>query len=123
MVFEAAAFLTRPCALGSHHATSIRGLDVAAPARAEPLHAQCLSSAALLASDRLACQGALPLLAHALSYGSRCRGAELEAQAASLSLLLRLTEAHGPLVLEPLQSRLAALRKLTSSPVLGVGRF
>ena len=76
------------------------------------LHSQCLSSAALLASDRLACQGALPLLAHALSYGSRCRGAELEAQVAALSLLLRLTESHGAIVLEPLQSRHGGLLAL-----------
>ena len=60
----------------------------------EAVHAQCLSTAALLGSDRLACQGALPLLAHALHFGYRPSGAELEAQVTTPT---RLTEAdcHG----------------------------
>ena len=78
-------------------------LGAAIPAAAaDSLHGQCLSAAALVGSDRLACHGALPLLAHALAFGARCRGPELEAQAAALALLLRLADTHGPCVLEPL---------------------
>lgn len=59
------------------------------------LHSQCLSASAFLASDRLACQGALPLLAYALHFGSHCKGVDLDAQTSALSLLMRLIEAHG----------------------------
>ncbi|KAL1521639.1 hypothetical protein AB1Y20_021296 [Prymnesium parvum] len=87
----------------------------------EALHAQCLSTAALLASDRLACEGALPLVAHALHFGIQLGDAEAEAQAASLSLLLRLVEAHGSTVLLPLHASLAlhalvSLMTHTASP-------
>eukprot|EP00966_Prymnesium_polylepis_P213725 4949583-Prymnesium_polylepis.1 len=51
--------------VGLHHGRR----DAAKVREREALHAQCLSTAALLASDRLACQGALPLLAHALCFG------------------------------------------------------
>ena len=37
-----------------------------------------------------------------MHYGSHPKWAELDAQATTLSLLLRLTEVHGPLILEPL---------------------
>jgi hypothetical protein len=66
-------------------------------------HAQYLSPTALLASGRLACLHATPLLAHALQYGAAARGAEAEAQEAALGLLLRLVEAHGTMALDPLQ--------------------
>jgi hypothetical protein len=59
----------------------------------------------VIPSVRLACQGALPLLAHSLFFGVHARGAEADAQAAGLSLLLRLVEQHGVVVLEPLQAQ------------------
>ena len=83
----------------SHHVPHVR----AQVREREGLHAQCLSTASLLASDRLACQGAMPLLLHSIYFGVHLRGAEVEAQSAALALLLRLTEAHGSVVLEPLQ--------------------
>ena len=85
------------------------GADINTPAKAaaartqgrevvvtpEAVHAQCLSTAALLGSDRLACQGALPLLAHALHFGYRPSGAELEAQVTTLLLRLSEADCHG----------------------------
>ena len=55
-------------------------------------HAQCLSSAALLASDRLACQAAMPLLAHALQFGVNSQGSGHVAQVDTLSFLVRLVK-------------------------------
>lgn len=70
----------------------------------QALHAQCLSSSALLTSSRLAGQAALPLLSHALHFGVRPRGADVEAQLAGLALLGRLVDAHGVSVIESLHS-------------------
>ena len=67
------------------------------------LHLHCLNGAAMLASDRVACSGAAPLLAHALSLGTST--AEETAQAEALGLLLQLAETHGGAVLEPLQAQ------------------
>ena len=72
------------------------------PPEMDTLHPMCLCAPALLASDRLALGHAVPLVAHAVALGARCKDVELDAQAATLALLLKLTDVHGGLILEPL---------------------